>query len=236
LQATAMLPLREITIVLGMVGAAAAAQDARAQGVPFERLRADIETLAAQLGFEHQALHNKLMTIDGKLDALALAAPLMPFKTEAPGGICNTVLAPSANPEILIDSDDDTAFVVTSILVRTAPQNPSGYEFLSVNSVRIDGLLFDTRTQNLTAAVDGFGVHEAADLMGTPIRRSSLLDDDEPGGNFPHQIVAEGAGPDDIEIQLFCRTDTTDLDIETVLVSGWKAPDATITATYIPGN
>jgi hypothetical protein len=210
--------------------------DALAQGNPFVQLQNQIQALSDQIQDQHEVLENKLDTIDGKLDALAEAGGLVPFKVEAPGGICNTAAFPSANPEILIDSDGEDPFVVTSILIGTGPQNPSGYEFLSINSVRINGLLFDTRTGNLVAPVGGFGVNESADLMGTPIRRASLTADEEPGGNFPHQIVAEGTGTDDIEIQLFCRADSFDLDIDFVLVAGWQPPDDLITATYTPGN
>lgn len=164
----------------------------------------------------------------------AEAQALVPFKVTTEGGICNTASSPSANPEILIDGN--RLFVVTSILIRTGPQNPSGYEFLSINSLRINGLLFDTRTGNLTGPVSGTGVNESADLMGTPIRRTSDPDTDLPGGNFPHQIVAAGSGENDIEIQLFCRADDQDLEIDMVLVAGWKRPRDVITVVYEPGN
>jgi hypothetical protein len=235
-RARAMTMTGQAIIGLWVAGSVLMSEDVRAQGVPFEQLRGEIEALATQLDLEHQALADKLMAIDTKLNALAQVEHLVPFKVEAPGGICNTAAAPSANPEILIDSDGDDPFVVTSIIVKTAAQNPGDYEFLSINSVRIDGLLFDTRTQNLTAPVDGFAVDESADLMGTPIRRSNVSVGDDPGGNFPHQIVAEGAGADDIEIRLFCRADTVDLDIDTVLVAGWTLPGDQITAVYVPGN
>ena len=162
----------------------------------------------------------------------------MPFKVETAGGICNTAGVGSANPQIVIDSDGSAPFVVTSILIRTGPQglDATGYQFLSVNSVSIDGVPFDTRTGNLTAPVDGFGVNESADLMGTPIRRTSVSVDAEKGGNFPHQIVAVGDGTNDIRVQLFCRADDFDLDIGAVLVAGWKPSSDTITVTYLPGN
>jgi hypothetical protein len=35
---------------------------------------------------------------------------------------------------------------------------------------------------------------------------------------------------------MFCRSDIQDLQIETVLVAGWKKAGDTITVSYIPGN
>ena len=110
-----------------------------------------------------------------------------------------------------------------------------GVEFFSINSVTIDGFGFDTRTGNLMAPVAGWGVDESADLMGTPIRRDSV-DDGPKGGNFPHQIVAEGVGLKDIVVRLFCRADIWDLSIARVQVSGWKPEADTIVVTYVPGT
>lgn len=164
---------------------------------------------------------------------------LVPFTVETTGGICNTASVNSANPVIVIDSDGEKPFVVTSILIRTGPQGSGaeGYEFLSINSVSINGSIFDTTTSNVTAPVSGFGVNESADLMGTPIRRiSDPAAEAEKGGNFPHQIVAEGDGMDDISVQLFCRADDFDLNIDAVRVGGWKPASDTVIVTYIPGN
>jgi hypothetical protein len=211
------------------------APDARAQGNPFVSIQTQL-----------QALQQGLNTVNQKLDALS-AAPgsMVPFTAQAPGGLCDSGPSPSSNPEILIEGTGSNLFVVTSILVKTAPQpsGEEGYSFLTVNSVTIDGTAFDTRTGNLVATVDGFGVQESADLMGTPVRITSPSDltasprsASPSGGNFPHQVVADSAGSNDIRIRLFCRADTFDLSIETVRVSGWKSPADSISVTYVPGN
>ena len=175
----------------------------------------------------------------GVTSALLVGCQVVPFTADTEGGICNTVSVGSANPEIVIDSDGKKPFVVTSILIRTGPQGQGmeGYKFLSINSVRVNGSLFETRTSNVTQPVDGWGVNESADLMGTPIRLTSdPAAQDEKGGNFPLQIVAEGMGTKDIIVELFCRADDFDLNIEAVRVGGWKPAADTVAVTYIPGN
>jgi hypothetical protein len=140
---------------------------------------------------------------------------------------------------IVIDSDGEDAFVVTSILIRTGPQayGAEGYQYLNVISLEIDGSEFETFTSNLTAPIGGYGVEESADLMGTPISRNNELAlEAEKGGNFPFQIVADGDGSYDIRVTLFCRADDFDLDIDAVRVSGWKPASDNVTVTYIPGQ
>lgn len=165
---------------------------------------------------------------------------MVPFKVvDTTGGICNAALTNSANPEIHINSDGtDGDFVITSILLKTAGTGVpiTGFYALSINSVTINGLKFDTRTGNLVGATDGSGVLESADLMGTPIRRTHMSGTQDPGGNFPHQIVAESNGVNDVMVRLFCRSDDEDLNIAAVAVSGWKKPSDNISVSYIPGN
>jgi hypothetical protein len=180
-------------------------------------------------------IKDALQDIDAKLDAV-----VVPFKVvDLTGGICDSAGPGTSVPEIHIDSDGATgSFVVVSILLRTAaPGVPeTGFRAFSVNNVIIDGELFDTRTGNLLGPTDGSGVLESVDLMATPVRRSADLDDPLPGGGFPHQIVADSDGSDDIRIRLFCSSDDDDLNIDGLLVSGWKRPADTITVTYEPGS
>ncbi len=112
----------------------------------------------------------------------------------------------------------------------------SGFQFLSVNSVAIDGERFDTGTGTLMGPTAGTGVAESFDIMGTPVGRTQSPGDPKPGGNFPHQIVADSEGDSDIRVMLFCRTDQEDLSFDRLLVAGWKQPGDTITLTYIPGQ
>jgi hypothetical protein len=169
--------------------------------------------------------------------AQILANLYVPFKVETLGGICNTAAVGSANPRIIIDSSGTSgSFVVSSVLVKTSDIPATGFQFLSLNSVTINGTLFDTSTANLTGNAGGTAVLESFDLLGAPVRRSSIVADYTPGGNVPHQIVADSAGFNDVDIQLFCRTDIEDLNIQTVVVAGWKRLDETITVTYVPGR
>ena len=69
----------------------------------------------------------------------------------------------------------------------------------------------------------------------TPVRQTSIVDP-MPGGNVPQQIVASGAGAEDIKVRLFCRSDDQDMSLATILVAGWKKPADTISASYVPGN
>jgi hypothetical protein len=165
--------------------------------------------------------------------------PFKVLKTEL--GICNSAVAGSANPEITIDNNGTTgSFVVTSILMKTVapPGIPTtGFRFLRVNNVTIDGVRFDTGTGNLTGPTSGTGVAESFDIMGTPVIRSAdIQNTSQPGGNFPLQIVADSAGDSDIRVRLFCRSDDQDLNFDSLIVSGWKLPDDTVTVTYTPGN
>jgi len=174
----------------------------------------------------------QLDAINARLDDL-----YVPFKVEIPGGMCNSMAAPSANPKIIIDSDGADPFTVTSLIVKRGFQNPVDFLFLSVNEITINGTVLAGPTGNLFDPVFGqFLLTQGADIMGMPVRRGGDVGNAEPGGNLPHEIVAEGDSPEDVRVQLFCRSDERDLEIETVLVAGWKKPTDTITVTYIPGN
>ena len=157
----------------------------------------------------------------------------VPFKVQIAGGLCDGVPSPSSNPAITIDGD--SLFVVTSILIKRGPMNPVDFAFLSVNSVNINGTLFDTRTGNLFGPIGAeFGVLQSADIMGMPVRQTGFASG--PGGNFPHEIVAEGAGRNDVIVQLFCRSDHRPMNIATILVAGWKRPGTNVTVSYMPGH
>lgn len=179
------------------------------------------------------------VTIQEQLDTISaqLEDLYVPFKVEIPGGLCNSEFAPSANPKIIIDSDGSEPFTLKSVLIKRGFQNPVDFLFLSLNGVTIDGTYFETRTGNLFDPLFGeFAVEQAADILGMPVRRGGDISAPEPGGNVPHEIVALGEGPEDVSFQLFCRSDEQDLEIETVLVAGWKKPGDTISVIYVPGD
>lgn len=197
--------------------------------------------LAATLLMSHGAAAHGLpiltgiQDLDAKLDTL-----VVPFTVRGTvGGLCNSAAVSFTNPEIYIDSDGlDGTFVITSIVIKTAwPGVPAtGFVQFSINEVEIDNELFDTPTGNIMGPTDGTGVLESADIMGMPVRRAGASVDPAPtGGNFPHQIVAESAGADDIRIRMSCRSDDDDFTIDSVLVSGWKRPADTVTVTFVPG-
>lgn len=167
----------------------------------------------------------------------AFAQTYVPFKVQIDGGLCDSALAATSNPEIHIDGNGASGtFLVDSILLKTDNAPLGAFRDLSVNSVTIDGTLFDTRTANLVGPADGSGVQHSADLMGTPVRVASDPAAYNPGGNFPHELVANSAGADDIAIQLFCSLSGDDMNIDTILVSGWKRPAEVITVSYVPGS
>jgi len=224
--------LRSVALAAACVGGFLSSADGSAQGLPAHD---------ANMTSQHSAIQAQLATISAQLGQLEAAAAnignlYVPFKVEIPGGLCDSGPAPSSNPQIIIDSDGTDAFVVTSILIKRAFMNPVDFMFLSVNTVRINGTGFDTRTGNLFGPIGGeFGVLQSADILGMPVRQTSIIDP-TPGGNVPHQIVASGAGTGDINVQLFCRSDVQDMSLATILVAGWKKPADTISVTYIPGD
>ena len=162
---------------------------------------------------------------------------LEPFVVEIPGGLANSAAVGSANPEIIIDSDGaEGSLVVKSVLIKTNVPFP-GFVALALNHARLNGTVYSTRTANLVGHI-GSGVTESADLLGTNVRTSSLLDPDGPipGGTVPQELIVSNFGADDIEFQLFARSDTSDLEIESVRVSGWKRRGDSVSVTYVPGS
>ncbi len=205
--------------------------DDRAPATDIQRQLAAISAQLNQLGAMSSEL-NQLVARSHNV-----RQPYVPFKVESAGGLCDSGPSGSSNPKIVIDSDGRATFVVTSILVKRGFMNPVDFTFLSVNSVEIDGTVFDTRTGNLFGPLGGeFAVMQSADILGMPVRLAGLLPDPQPGGNVPHQIVADGDGDLDIRVQLFCRSDFQDMNIETILVAGWKKPRDTVSVTYVPGH
>jgi len=98
----------------------------------------------------------------------------VPFKVEIGGGLCDSAVAPSSNPKIIVDGSGKGEFVVTSILIKRGPQNPVDFLFLTVNGVAINGTYFETRTGNLFDPLFGeFAVEQSADIMGMPVRRAA---------------------------------------------------------------
>lgn len=179
-------------------------------------------------------LLSAIQDLDAKLDTL-----LVPFSARTTaGGLCNAAAENNSNPDIVIDSDGlEGNFVVTSILIMSAfPGVPeTGFVSFSINWLQIDGDRFETRTENIMSPTGDAGIWDSADIMGTPLQRSSVSDEPTlPGANFPHQIVAESAGADDVIVEFFCRSDDEDYSIDSVLVAGWKRPNDTVTVTYVP--
>jgi hypothetical protein len=165
------------------------------------------------------------------------AAQYVPFKVQIGGGICNTAAVGSANPQITIDGNAPSGtFMVTSVLVKTDDIPTTGFRFLSLNSMVLDGTRYDTKTPNLTGSSGGSGVLESFEILGAPVALTNDLDDHTVSASVPREIVANSAGSSDIRIELFCRTDIENLNILNVVVAGWKRPAETVTVTYTPGN
>ena len=234
--------LRSMALVVAFVSGFLTPVEGDAQG---------LQAHDANMTSQHSGIQSQLAAINtqlGQLDGIrlqltqlaAVAAKLadlyVPFKVEIAGGLCDSGPAPSSNPEIVIDSDGTDTFVVTSILIKRAPMNPVDFMFLSVNTIRINGTSFDTRTGNVFGPIGGeFAVLQSADILGMPVRQTSIVDS-TPGGNVPQQIVANGVGAEDIKVGLFCRSDNRDMSLATILVAGWKKPADAISVIYVPGN
>lgn len=198
---------------------------------------ASVLCLSLQLQSEvsAQPVVNALQALNAKIDA-----QVVPFKAESTtAGLCDSAGSGTSTPEIQIDSDGEAGeFVITSIMIRTvAPGIPeTGFNAFSINHVDIDGERLYTRTGSLLGPTDGFGVFESVDIMGTPVRRNGDSDNPVAGGNFPHQIVAQSAGSNDVAVAFFCSTTDDDVSFDYVLVAGWKRPADTITVTFVPGS
>ena len=227
-----------IAATVGVIAVMAPSSGYAQRGGPFADIQNQLTTISTQLN-QLAAMAAQLESLQQQLAMSAKAGDLyVPFKVQVPGGLCDSGPSPSSNPLIHIDSDGTDPFVVTSILVRRGFMNPVDFMFLTVGSVQIDGTRFDTRTRNLFGPIGGeFAVMQAADILGTPVLQTWPPDPEAPtGGNVPHQIIANGTGPGDISIRLFCRSDNQDMSLDTVLVAGWKKPGDTISVTYVPGQ
>lgn len=153
--------------------------------------------------------------------------PFKVVKTDA--GICDTAGASTSNPVIFIESAAESGtFMVTSILIQ--PSGTTGKELLNVNLVIIDGRGFTLKTRNLTGGVSP--VDRGFDIMGVPLRTGKLQEPLKLGGSFPHTIVADSAGNNDITIRLFCRSDDSDVMINSIVVAGWKQANDRISLKY----
>jgi len=165
------------------------------------------------------------------------ATQYVPFKVQIGGGVCNSAAVGSSNPAITIDSDAASGtFMVTSVLIKTQDIPLAGFQFLSLNSLILDGISYDTKTPNLTGSSGGSGVQESFEMLGAPVALSGDLNDHTIGASVPREIVANSAGVGDIIFQMFCRSDVETMTIANVVVAGWKRPSETVTVTYSPGN
>jgi len=181
-------------------------------------------------------------------DAFAVSGvPYVPFKTQivltGDEAICNAAADGSSNPRIRIDNPATSGtFMVTSVIIQPdgIPPITSGAQFISTNEVIIDGQGYTLRSGNLIGGSSPASpVDRGFDIMGTPLTRTSVSLTLDHGGVFPHTIIADSAGINDIDIQLFCRFDEAITDavfISSVLVGGWKQLGDTINLTYIPGT
>ena len=183
-------------------------------------------------------LNTTLGQIQDQLSALQVLSTrgLVPFRLEIAGGLADSGAFGTSNPEIVIDSDGGAGhFVLSSVMIRSNVPN-SGFEAFSLNTLTVNGTSFDTRTDNLIGPT-GSGVRESADILGASVRVASRAVSPEiKGGRVPSEIVAENAGSNDVRVKFFARSDVSDLDVEVICITGWKRPNDTISATYLPGS
>jgi hypothetical protein len=160
----------------------------------------------------------------------------VPFKVVKTNvGICNTAGHASANPHILIDSAAASGtFMVTSILIAPSGTTGTGTQYFITTRATINGMRFHLKSRNL-AGGEASPVDRGFDIMGVPLL-TGRIDEQKLGGSFPHTIVANSAGDDDIDIMLFCRYDDSDVNIGTIMVAGWKQASDRISVKYKPGE
>ncbi|MEM6641319.1 MAG: hypothetical protein AAF610_15630 [Pseudomonadota bacterium] len=167
----------------------------------------------------------------------------IPFKTQISGGTCNAAADGASVPLIIIDSNGTAGtFAVNSIHVATSGLSGAGSNLrVELNEMRIDGTLFSFKTDTLVAdSASGSSIRESFDILGAPIRSGISLgvaaNSVYTAGRVPHELVADSAGSSDIRVQLFCRSDSIDVSLNTITVTGWKRASDTITVSYTPGT
>ncbi|MEL6216810.1 MAG: hypothetical protein AAFQ99_14180, partial [Pseudomonadota bacterium] len=165
----------------------------------------------------------------------------VPYKVQINGGICNTAAFGSSNPVITIDSDgSEGTFSITSVSARTngIPIDPALR--ISLNDIRLDGTNFDFPTNSLiNDAFGGTAIDESFNILGADLRANSTSDPADylaSAGRVPHELVADSIGSNDVQFVLFCRSDVVDLQLDRIVVTGWKKASDTVTVTYTPGT
>jgi hypothetical protein len=157
------------------------------------------------------------------INALSLSGGgYVPFKTVAMGlpATCDEAGGVVADEDILV-INGASDFMVTGVILSSNGVDDANDQ-ITVSLRLIDGTNIEVESVDLTGLV-AQGVR--FDIAGAPGAGS---------GVFPTTIVADGVGGD-IVIAIRCAAGaTSDITFPTgrILVSGWKSPTDTITATY----
>lgn len=112
------------------------------------------------------------------------------------------------------------SFVVTSIVIVPVGVN-EGIDTLTLSGPSVDGVSLNMVTTDRTGTV---GINRGFELMGSDLAGIP--------GTWPLQFVSDGVG-DDIRISINCDSgNTVDLNIQQIVVAGWKQADTTINVEY----
>jgi len=171
--------------------------------------------------FGLEEIKNEVRFIEGNVtDSIYI-----PFKKEisplAGGFVCDLVDGGSSDTDtITINSDKTTGFfLITGINFVTSDVDEMQDE-IAVLNILVDGGAFAFSSGDITGDLPN-GI--TFDIMGY----QGVV------GKFPHQIVAESNGAEDVKIIISCQAGTTtDIDFNLITVSGWKRADEQISVTY----
>jgi len=160
---------------------------------------------------------------------------LVPFIVEIPGGLADSAGPGTSVPQVLIDCTGHGKFVVTSVVLCAHAGTFGSFRAFSMNRMVIEGYPYYIVTENIVGTPQT-AAPNCADLLGMP-RRNGPFGTLPPGGNVPHEIIADAGGSPDIEFQMFASSSLTeDLNVPRIRVTGWKPRGETVSVDFIPGN
>jgi len=195
----------------------------------------EVDAIEAKLDnsdFGLEEIDNEVEAIEAKLDsgttglAAIKASQYVPFKVRTTADKTCDVADAGSTPSLMFITINSAAtsgdFMVTGVKV-----NVDGLDAAS-DSIKTRSALQDSQGGS-SVSDDLTGSHSTNgftfDVMGTTLTS---------GAKFPTQLAAQSIGDSDISIVLTCNAGTTSditFGAQSIIVSGWKQVDDTITVT-----
>jgi hypothetical protein len=181
----------------------------------------NVDTIAEAL----REIKVEINAIEAAVSGISVGAtPYVPFSV-AVTGTCDVAGGPADLDRIIINGDSD--LMVTGVLLRSAGVDEVA-DSIFVDSLRVDDVPFFIASEDLTGSATIANAN--LDIMG--LTRPPSFVGAQPR-HMPTTVAATGAGTNDLEIFLTCDSSTTsDITWASILVSGWRKADDTITVTY----